>query len=79
MKLSKYLELTDQSVRSFSKKCELTPAIIHFAVQGDRSINLKTALIIEKMTNGDVSPIDLCNEEFQEKTKRLKSPFKKLT
>lgn len=78
MKLSEYLKNTEQSVRSFAKKCEMSDDKIHFALQGKRSIPLKTALIIEKMTNGDVPILDLCDHEFLEKIKKIKSPFKKL-
>jgi hypothetical protein len=78
MKLKEYLEATEQSVRAFAKKCDLTNSIIHFAVEGKRAINLKTALLIEKMTNGDVPLLELCDEEFKNKLKKTTSPFKKL-
>jgi hypothetical protein len=77
MKLNEYLDITDQSVRSFAKKCNLTHSIIHHVLNG-RAINLETALIIQKVTNKDVALIDLCQEEFKEKIEEIKSPFKKL-
>ncbi len=78
MKLYEYLKGTDQSVRAFARKCELSEAKIHFVIEGKREITLKTALIIEKMTNGDVPLIELCDEEFQVKIKKIRSPFKRL-
>jgi len=78
MKLSQYLKSLDQSVRSFAKKCNLSDDKIHFVLQEKRNVPLKTALIIERMTNGDVSMVELCDQDFQEKLKTIESPFKKL-
>lgn len=78
MKLGHYLKILDQSVRSFAKKCNLSDDKIHFVLQEKRNVPLKTALIIEKMTNGDVSMLELCDQDFQEKLKKIESPFRKL-
>lgn len=78
MKLQEYIETTGLTPMSFARKCGLTPALVYHALSGVKRIEITTALIIEKMSNGDVQALDLCKPEVQEKIKRLESPFKKL-
>lgn len=78
MKLRQYLKEINQSVRFFAKSCGLSEAKISFAVEGVREIPLETALIIQKISNGDVTLNDLCKEEFLQKLSKMQSPFKKL-
>jgi len=79
MKLKDYMKLMDITPKAFSRKSELTPTLIYKALNGVSRIDIRTALIIEKMTNGDVSLLELCDDEFQEKYKRIKSPFRKIS
>jgi len=78
MNLKKYFQVVDTTPMAFSRICELHPALIYKILYGNCRIDVKTALLIEKMTNGDVSLLELCDNEFLEKIKRLKSPYRKI-
>ena len=78
MKLKEYLQLTGCSAKAFAKFCGLSVNRIYFILDESREVGLKTAILIEKVTNGDVSILDVCDKKFIEELQNVKSPFRKL-
>lgn len=73
MKLSEYIEETGIPVTRLASRCELTYHQLYWAIRG-RDPTLKTAVAIQKYTNGKVMPEDLLSEsskeEINQKAKR---------
>lgn len=74
MKLRDYISSTALSVRAFCRLCDISFGVVRNSLDG-RIISLPSALLIEKATNGQVTPLDLCAEDFQKKLKNFESPF----
>lgn len=64
MKMCEYIEDTGIPIARFAKRCNLTYPQVRHILKGNAP-TLKSALRIEKYTEGKVAPIDLISERLR--------------
>jgi hypothetical protein len=74
MKLKKYLEERGMSWAFMARSIGVTVNKVYFLMRGGMP-TLKTALLIEEFTHGEIKPCDLISEE---KLSEIKSTVKKV-
>lgn len=65
MKLTEFLEETGIPISKLASRCDLTYHQLYWAMRG-RPPTLKTAVAIQKYTNGRVMPEDFLSEDLDE-------------